>query len=145
MTFGRGAQLAVAFTGVIQVVTALHCLLDPEANSANLGIRYVAKRDSNDLTNSFFALMSIAAINIGLFILMAALFKWAHFPYVAIAARLNSAFLVFVLTRTGIVPGQFLSCAAFEVGFAGVVAAGLVYDGIQASKSPAASPAAKRQ
>ncbi|MFG2190961.1 hypothetical protein [Streptomyces sp. NPDC048639] len=136
MSMPRSASgWTMAVFGVLAAVMGLVGLAAPDAQLALLGLPNASgDRPEGDHTAVFLAASSMAALNMGVYYVLAALADWRPFFRWTVPFRLLTCTVFTLLVLAGTAPGAFLGVGLWE-GL-GAVATGLA---LRREKAPAAS------
>ncbi|WP_329106197.1 hypothetical protein OG792_00300 [Micromonospora sp. NBC_01699] len=110
------AGWTIAVFGVLALVLGLVGLIRPEALLRLLGFEVIeaADRASGDYTRTYIAASSMAAVNMGVYYLVAAHTEWRAFFRFTVIFRLVTFSVFTTLVVSGSAPGKFFGVAAWE-------------------------------
>ncbi|MDN3284522.1 hypothetical protein QWL27_01770 [Streptomyces thermocarboxydus] len=104
----------MAVFGVLAAALGAVGLLSPDAQLSLLGLTASGERGSGDHTSAFVTASSMAALNMGVYYVLAALADWRAFFRWTVPFRLLTCTVFTVAVVTGRVPEAFLGVAAWE-------------------------------
>ncbi|MGW4466107.1 hypothetical protein [Micromonospora sp. NPDC004704] len=136
------AGWTIAVFGVLALVLGLVGLIRPEALLRLLGFEVIdaADRASGDYTRTYIAASSMAAVNMGVYYLVAVHTEWRAFFRFTVFFRLVTFSVFTTLVLTDSAPGKFFGVAAWEGLGAVATGVGLWLDS-RRSDVPLTSPA----
>ncbi|MEV4626403.1 hypothetical protein AB0J90_08970 [Micromonospora sp. NPDC049523] len=136
------AGWTIAVFGVLALVLGLVGLIRPEALLRLLGFEVIdaADRASGDYTRTYIAASSMAAVNMGVYYLVAVHTEWRAFFRFTVFFRLVTFSVFTILVLTDSAPGKFFGVAAWEGLGAVATGVGLWIDS-RRSSVPLTSPA----
>ncbi|GHE46718.1 hypothetical protein GCM10018771_29620 [Streptomyces cellulosae] len=104
----------MAVFGVLAAALGAVGLLSPDAQLSLLGLTAPGERGSGDHTSAFVTASSMAALNMGVYYVLAALADWRAFFRWTVPFRLLTCTVFTVAVVTGRAPEAFLGVAAWE-------------------------------
>ncbi|MFK3981758.1 hypothetical protein ACI2K4_15425 [Micromonospora sp. NPDC050397] len=136
------AGWTIAVFGVLALVLGLVGLIHPEALLRMLGFEVIAAADraSGDYTRTYVAASCMAAVNMGVYYLVATYTEWRTFFRFTVVFRLVTFSVFTTLVLTGSAPGKFFGVALWEGVGAVATGVGLWLDSRSAATAPT-SPA----
>ncbi|RKR89555.1 hypothetical protein BDK92_3910 [Micromonospora pisi] len=136
------AGWTIAVFGLLALVLGLVGLIRPETLLRLLGFEVIAAGDraSGDYTRTYIAASSMAAVNMGVYYLVAAHTEWRAFFRFTVIFRLVTFSVFSTLVLTGSAPGKFFGVALWEGLGAVATGVGLWLDARRVKVTPT-SPA----
>ncbi|MFZ4151961.1 hypothetical protein [Streptomyces pseudogriseolus] len=104
----------MAVFGVLAAALGAVGLVSPDAQLSPLGLTAPGGRGSGDLTSAFVTASSMAALNMGVYYVLAALADWRAFFRWTVPFRLLTCAVFTAAVVTGRAPEAFLGVAAWE-------------------------------
>ncbi|WP_437033475.1 hypothetical protein [Streptomyces sp. enrichment culture] len=104
----------MAVFGVLAAVLGAVGLLSPTAQLSLLGLAVPGERGSGDHTGAFVTASSMAALNMGVYYVLAALADWRAFYLWTVPFRLLTCVVFTAAVAGGRAPQAFLGIAAWE-------------------------------
>lgn len=110
------AGWTIAVFGVLALALGLVGLIRPETLLRMLGFEVIAAADraSGDYTRTYIAASSMAAVNMGVYYLVATYTEWRAFFRFTVVFRLVTFSVFTTLVLTGSAPGRFFGVALWE-------------------------------
>jgi hypothetical protein len=132
------AGWTIAVFGVLAILFGLVGLIRPEVLLSLLGFEVIdaADRASGDYTRTYIAASSMAAVNMGVYYLVATHTEWRPFFRFTVIFRLLTFTVFTVLVLTGAAPGRFFGVALWEGLGAVATGVGLWMDSRRSSVAP---------
>ncbi|MFF4984111.1 hypothetical protein ACFY3O_29205 [Streptomyces sp. NPDC001046] len=118
----------MAVFGVLAAALGAVGLVSPAAQLALLGLPAPGDRAAGDLTPAFMTASSMAALNMGVYYVLAALADWRPFFRWTVPFRLLTCAVFTLAALTGRAPGAFVGVGLWEGAGALATAAALRYD-----------------
>ncbi|WP_369194359.1 hypothetical protein [Streptomyces djakartensis] len=132
----------MAVFGVLAAALGAVGLVAPGAQLALLGLPSPGARAAGDLTPAFLTASSMAALNMGVYYVLAALADWRAFFRWTVPFRLLTCAVFTFAALTGRAPGAFVGVGLWEGAGALATAAALRYDRREAeAAAPRTRPA----
>lgn len=138
------AGWTVAVFGGMALVTGVLGLLWPAGLLGMLGLAVPATRAPDDHTGTFLVASSMAAFNMGVYYLLAAVSEWRSFFRFTVVFRLVTVAVFVLVVLADIAPTQFLGVAAWEGVGALATVLGLRRDARQVVPGPSADAVSSR-
>lgn len=104
----------MAVFGVMALLFGVVGLVSPDLMLAMLGFEVIEERSAGDYTPAFLAASSVAALNMGVYYLVAVATDWRPFFLFTVPFRLLTFTIFTVLVLTDVAPGRFLGMAFWE-------------------------------
>lgn len=104
----------IAVFGLLAVVMGVLGLLSANTLLTMLGFEVATERASGDYTRTFMAASSMAALNMGVYYLLAAATEWRPFFLFTVIFRLVTFTVFTLLVVTDVAPDRFFGVAAWE-------------------------------
>lgn len=119
------AGWTIAVFGLMSALFGVVGLVSPDSTLAGLGFETLepSERAPGDYTRVYLAASSMAALNMGVYYLVAAATEWRPFFRFTVPFRLLTLAVFSTLVLTDVAPGRFIGVALWEG--AGAVATGL--------------------
>ena len=114
--------------GVLALLMGAVGLIRPDALLALLGFEVVAERAAGDFTDVFLAASSMAAVNMGVYYVLAAASDWRAFFRWTVPFRLLTCTVFTVLVIAEVAPARFLGVGLWEGAGALATGAALWYE-----------------
>lgn len=104
----------IAVFGFLAFALGLFGLLSPDSLLGLLGFEVVAARGPGDYTKVYMAASSMAAVNMGVYYMLAAASDWRPFFLWTVPFRLVTFAVFSTLVITGAAPSEFLGVGLWE-------------------------------
>nr|WP_307823368.1 hypothetical protein [Streptomyces sp. I5] len=104
----------MAVFGALAAALGAVGLVSPDAQLSLLGLTALGERGSGDHTSAFVTASSMAALNMGVYYVLAALADWRAFFRWTVPFRLLTCTVFTLAVTTGRAPEAFLGIAAWE-------------------------------